>query len=345
MGDLELPGDVRVALSHTAAYGLAAILEDAGAGGVSIVWTASLDARAVVSVPGTGLDDIAAAVRAHAARHAGHESWTAATAAIGGKLVGRLSPRVAAPPDEASWLELVGLRRETIDALVDRRAWLDASLIGALGEPAYWRFDRQGKRRPDEGASRWEMKTRNRGEDFVRHRLHPLATSVAARTIEQVRDGLTGAQVTDEVGRNASDSRTATGLASPGPVDNALAWCALWGLSLLPAVARVSQPSATAGYGSARGPAGGPRESWFVLPVPIIPITLARLATVLVSEYVASAAVTSSGPAEDLASRTAQQWLADRGIGALVRFPIGVFGSANAPERRALVGTVLRITR
>jgi CRISPR-associated protein Csb3 len=343
MGDLELPGDVRVALSHLAAYGLAAILEDAGAGGVTMVWTPSLDARARVSVPGASLDDIAAAVRAHAGRHTGDESWTAATASIGGRLVGRLSPRVAAPPDEAGWLELVRLRHATIDALIAGRAWLDALLVGALGEPAYWRFDAQGKRRPDEGASRWEMKTRNRGEDFVAHRLHPLGAAVAARHLEQVRDGLTGAQVTDEVGKNAPDSRTATGLASPGAVDNALAWCALWGLSLLPVVARIGQPSASAGYGSARGPAGGPRENWFALPVPLTPITLARLATVLVSEHLATAATSANGPAEDLATRAARQWLADRGIGALVRFPIGVFGSASAPERRALLGTLVRI--
>ncbi len=343
MGDLELPGDVRVALSHAAAYGVAAILEDDGAVAVTIAWTGSLDARAIVSVPGTDLDGIGEAVRAHAQRHAGARSWTAATADVGGKIVGRLSPRVAAPPDDAGWRDLVRLRRETLDAAVADRAWLDTALVGALGEPAYWRFDSQGKRRPDEGASRWEMKTRNRGEDFVAHRLRPLGLAVAARSADRVRDGLTGARVEDEAGGNALDSRTATGLASPGPTDNALAWCALWGLSLMPVAARLGQQSASAGHGWARAMAGGPREYSFHLPVPAVPVTLARLATVIASEQLAVAAAGAATPAEDLATRSARQWLAERGIGSLVRLPIGVFGSASAPERRALLGTVFPV--
>jgi CRISPR-associated protein Csb3 len=61
-------------------------------------------------------------------------------------------------------------------------------MIGALGEPAYWPTDRNA----DAGASRWEMKTRNQGAEFVGNRLVPLAQAVAARTIEQTLTGLTG---------------------------------------------------------------------------------------------------------------------------------------------------------
>ena len=344
MCELELPGDARVALSHAAAYGLAAILDDASVAGVTVAWTSSLDARAVVDAPGLDPDGIAHVVLEHARRHAGPGSWTAATADVGDTTVGRLSPRVRAPADDAAWAELARLRRESLDGETAGRRWLDLAMIGALGEPAYWRFDAQGKRRPDEGASRWEMKTRNRGEDFVQHRLHRLAVSVAARDVVGVRDGLLGIAVEDEAGGNAPDSRSGTGLGGLGPVDNALAWCALWGFSLLPVVARTGRPSESAGHGSVR-PAGGPRQTWFHLPVPTRPVTLARLATILASEQLATVAAAHALPGDDgdLGARSAREWLIDRGVGGVVRFPIGVFGSASAPERRALLGSVVRL--
>jgi CRISPR-associated protein Csb3 len=344
MGVLELPGDVRVAFSHAAAYGLAAILGAGGAPSVRLAWTSSLDARAVLATEGLDTDGIASLVLDDARRHGGGDSWTAATVEIAGSTAGRLSPRVKPPPDDPAWLELVRLRRQTIDREVAERRWLDLALIGALGEPAYWRFDAQGKRRPDEGASRWEMKTRNAGEDFVRNRLHLLAVSVAARDLARVRGGLEGAIVEDEVGRNAPDSRTGTGLAGLGPVDNALAWCALRGLSLFPVVARTGRASETAGYGTAR-PAGEARQNWFHLPVPVRPVTLARLRTVIASEQLASlaAAEVVRDAGDELGARSAREWLLDRSIGAVVRFPIGTFGSASAPERRALLGSVIRL--
>jgi CRISPR-associated protein Csb3 len=344
MHELELPGDVRVALSHAAAYGLAVILEDAGASAVTLVWTASLNARAVVAT--ADIDPVAAAsiVQAHAAARSQPGCWLYAVSDVAGSRVGRLSPRIKAPVDDAGWLGLERERHETIDREVADRHWLDLSLIGALGEPAYWRRDQKGARRPDDGASRWEMKTRNRGEDFVQHRLRGLGAAVAARQPASVLAGLTGAvPPVDEVGRRADDSRTATGLASPGPVDNAQAWCAMWGLSLLPVARKLDRPSVTAGHTTAREP-GESRRSWFHLPVVSRPLTVARLATILASEElpVAASASPNAEASESLAVRSARRWLLERGVGGVVRFPIGVFGSASAPERRALLGTVVR---
>ncbi len=346
MSGLELPGDVRVALSHAAAYGLAAILSDAGTPGVTIAWTPALDSRAVIAAAGRDSDAMADLILDHARRHAQGDSWTAATTLATGAAAGTLSPRIKAASDGDAWAALTRARRAAIDAQVARRGWLDLALIGALGEPAYWRFDAQGKGRPDEGASRWEMKTRNRGEDFVQHRLHKLALSVARRDAGGVRDGILGATAEDEVGGNAPDSRTATGLAGPGPVDNVLAWCALWGLALFPVVPRTGRPSETAGHGSARTH-GGPRRSWFHLPVPTRPVTLSRLETILASEQLADAAAAAATPGSerDLGVRSASEWLLDRGVGAIVRFPVGVFGSASAPERRALLGSVERLAQ
>jgi len=337
MNELVMPGDIRVALSHAAAYGLAAILDDAGWPGVAIYWSGLLNSRARIITAGREPEEAAEAVLAHARHHADRTNWTAQTTTGGS---GLLSPRIAAPSNSSGWRELAALRNAAIDEVIASRRWLDLRLIGALGEPAYWRFDRQGGSRPDEGASRWEMKTRNRGEDFVRHRLRKLAETVAARDRVAVLAGLTGRTVVDEAGKGEPESRTATGLAAPGPVDNVLAWCGLWGLSQLPLIPRLTQRSETAGYGSLRGPGG--RHEWFHLPVAARPITLARLRSLIVS-----AQLPILGHAEQLGDghdrlefERARSWLAARGVGAVVTFPIWVSDNPNAPERRALLGSI-----
>ena len=341
---LQLPGDVHVAFTHLAALGLGSILEDAGCRGVGIHWTGSLDARPLLTAPGLDWDVAARSVREHAVAHAAPDDWTAAT--VGGVAggAGLMSPRIKPPTHEDGWVALVEERRSVIDRQMRSRHLLDLALIGALGEPAYWRVDTEGVRRPDEGASRWELKTRNRGEDFVAHRLRRLAIIVAARDPRSVRDGLTGDCVVDELGKDAVDGRTATGLAGLGPVDNALAWCALWGISAFAVTPQVVRGSRTAGHLPRRRGGAGRREECFYLPIPSRPISLPRF------RHIASSASLQNVLEADLDADAAhlnadsgRSWLLARHIGAVVRFPIGVFGSASAPERRALIGTVIRL--
>jgi CRISPR-associated protein Csb3 len=257
-----------------------------------------------------------------------------------------MSPRIASPPDDTAWRGHTAARWGVIDRVLQRTDWLDLRLIGSLGEPAYWRFNRQRQQLPDEGASRWEMKTRNRGEEFVGNRLRPLAERVAARSAGRIESGLTGNAPEDELGKNEVESRTATGLAAPGPTDNALAWCALWGISQFPVIAKIQRPSRTAGHLPTPRGAERDRRGSFYVPVPVRPIALPRLRTVIVSDQLAqAAAIGPEGPIGPgvLGVEAACGWLADRGIAALVRFPIGEYGSANAPERRALLGRVIPI--
>jgi CRISPR-associated protein Csb3 len=256
-----------------------------------------------------------------------------------------MSPRIKPRSSDAAWRALASRRRSVIDEQTAHRLWLDLQMIGALGEPAYWRFNRQRQRLPDDGASRWEMKTRNRGEEFVKHRLHPLARHVANRSIEDIRDGLAGVSVRDEAGSDRDDSRTATGLTVPGPVDNAIAWCALWGISQFPVIQRVTRMAHTAGH---RAPVSGSdrwRRGWFYLPIPSAPIVLPRLRSIVASAQLARASTPVDGIGADavLLIEAARAWLLERGVGALVRFPVGEYGSKNAPERRALLGTVVRL--
>lgn len=349
MGEgLPLTGDIRVAFSHLAAVGLATILDESGVERVTLFWTGALEARAIVGGDGLDWNGAAKAVHAQAAAHTADDDWTAATTAMGTAVVGLLSPRIKPPADDAAWVAFAEQRRTAIDEQLHARRYLDLAMIGALGEPAYWRFDDsrgprgQGRdRRPDEGASRWEMKTRNRGEDFVAHRLRKLALAVAAREHDAVRDGLSGARLIDEVADDDVASRTATGLASPGPADSALAWCALWGISSFPVIPRLAQPSRTAGHLPRQRAATAMRGEQFYLPVPAEPLCLARYRHVALSEQLATAAAATLLDLPDhLAIEAARNWLLARHIGAVARFPIGTFGSANAPERRALLGTV-----
>ena len=340
MTELQLAGDLGSALSHLALVGLGAILEEAGIVDIRVGWSDGSDPRPVVRASELDWSRAAGIVREHARRHCAADDWTAVRSAGDGSAL--MSPRIASLPDAVAWRGHVAARWEVIDRVLQRTDRLDLQLIGSLGEPAYWRFNRQRQPLPDEGASRWEMKTRNRGEDFVGNRLRPLAGCVAARSAEAIESGLTGTAVVDELGKNEVDSRTATGLATPGPADNALAWCALWGISQFPVVARVRRPSRTAGHLPAPRGAERDRRGWFYAPVPDRPIALPRLRTVIVSDQLArAAAIGPEGPSglDVLDVEAARGWLADRGIAAIVRFPIGEYGSANAPERRALLGT------
>ncbi|HSW41533.1 MAG TPA: hypothetical protein VLM76_03390 [Patescibacteria group bacterium] len=342
MSDLELAGDVRVALSHMAAIGLAALLEDAGMPDVRVRWTGGLESRPIVSGSGADWAEVARLVRSHALRHADASDWTGAT--IDDGATGLMSPRIKPRGTDAGWRELTTRRREVIDMQGEGRRWLDLQMIGALGEPAHWRFNAQRRRLPDDGASRWEMKTRNRGEEFVRHRLHPLARHVAGRSLDDIRDGLVGTRVEDEAGSDDVAGRTATGLAGPGRTDNATAWCALWGISQFGVIQRATRQSRTVGHLPPVSRSDPWRRGWFYLPVPTGPIALPRLRSILVSAQLARAAALVGADATAdtaLVGEGARAWLLDRAIGAVVHFPIGEYGSASAPERRALLGTVV----
>lgn len=325
MTEIELIGSARSALVHLAVLGLASILEDQGADGVRQWWVDAAEASAVVR---SGLQrmDAAAAVLAHARVHAAEGSWVQATLVHEGARIGLFSPRVKAASSRESWARLQAgrtahLTKATITPL-DRR------MIGALGEPAFWPVTGKDVQ-PDLGASRWEMKTRNRGEDFVQHRLAPLAKAVAARTPEGVLDGLTGRSTMDEVGRDSSDSRTPTGFTTPRPTDNALAWCALWGISQLWLVPQVGAMSQTAGT----WPRRRVHPDLFALPAFNRPVTVSMWRLVAGSRAFDRVAFVDPEAQETL-------WLREHAVAGIVRFRTRIAGSSSAPERLLLDGDI-----
>lgn len=326
------------AFSLLAAMGLAAILDSACVG-VRLRWITPTTVE--VSAGDLSDDEIAAIVRFHAEQRATN-SWVTTVGEIDGAKRAPLSPRIGTPAQQESWISLQTQRHAAIDAISPEHH-LDLRFVGSLGEPAYWAI---GKDRTfvDYGASAWEMKTRNRGEEFVQNRLAHLAQVVSKRTPEGVRDGLTGVLVRDEAGKDSLTSRTPTGLRAPGPADNARAWCALWGISFFPvrpmmaASPRYPRRSRTAGTVYEQ------RAAWFAIPRFGRRVTMARVRSVARSaellDVVRGEAAEQDADATSSmsASDSARAWLRRHGVVGLSLFRQVKSDNINAPEPWLLPG-------
>ncbi|MFV2087536.1 hypothetical protein [Micromonospora sp. LOL_021] len=344
MTDFVLPhADPYTMLSHMTLYGLAAIVEEAGLDDVRLSWTPGMNRRPVLSAPQATPETIGEIVRRHAARHDDPDAWPSRQLRDGEHRA-LMSPRISVITTGDGWRSLQDRRHAVLDQLTQARALLDLRLIAALGEPAYWSRNGKGDRLQDDGASRLEMQPRNQGSEFVGNRLRPLAAAVAARTAEEVADGLVGRRARDEIAKDKPDSRTPTGFAAPGPTDNALAWCALWGISQFPIAQRVNATATTTGHlGRATG-------GWYCVPVWTGRWRTARHRTILASGQLARFAAAGLVPkalgkpsdSEPVDGEPARQWLVARGVTAVIRFPVQRFGSDSAPERRAMRGELLK---
>lgn len=332
MSEVHIGGSYTSALTHVAGLGVAAILEESGHRGVRIRWTQTANPKMLVSGPGVEGTTLAQLVFDHAKRHSQTSSWVQAVTKIrkGGKEaeVGLFSPRIAAPEDSDSWVGLYEQRRAVIDA-DPGVTWLDGLFLQALGEPAYWQADLKDAM-PDEGASRWEMKTRNRGEDFVRNRLAPLAREVSGRTAEAVAKALSGTAIHDSAGKE--DSRTGSGFTAPQPVDDVVAWCALWGISAFRLFPAISGVAVTPGA----WPAAVTHPSMMSLPLSTSPLSLAKIRRIMRSKAFSDASFGDSG--SSIHASAARVSLKRTGVDGVVRFPIRKGGSSSAPERQILAG-------
>lgn len=335
--------DPNTMLSHMALYGLAAIAEDGGLEDVRLSWTAGMTPRPVLSAPQAAPETIGEIVRQHAARHDTPDSWPSRQLSEGEQRA-LMSPRLSVITTAEGWHSLQHRRHNVLDQLTDARALLDLRLIAALGEPSYWRKNRKGDRLQDDGASRLDMQPRNQGSEFVGNRLRPLAAAVATRTAAEVSDGLIGRSIRDEIGKDKSTSRTPTGFAAPGPTDNALAWCALWGISQFPIAQRTHEFALTSGH------LGRSTAGYFYVPVWGGRWRTARHRSIIASGQLAQFAATGLSPdalgkssaADPPPGDAARRWLASRGVTTVVRFPVHRFGSDSAPERRAMLGELLK---
>lgn len=328
---IHVAGAITSALPHFAAVGLAAILDEVEPG-TRFRWTSEVHPRCEVLTALSG-DQVGQAVIAHAERQTRPDAWLqqSVTGTDGGGTA-LFAVRFKPPSATGAWPGHFRQREVTLDAQLQSWGALDGRYLAALGEPAWWRH--QAGRSPDEGASRWEMKTRNRGEEFLAQRMRPLASAVASRSSEAVVSGLTGETMADETGKNRADSRTSTGFTTPRPTDSAIAWCALWGISGFPLLHRSTDFSVAAGV----WPIDVTHPTQAALPVFTQATTWAHFRAVMASRQMegalSSLATTNeSGPG---AARL-QEW----GVAAVAHFPILKTGSSSAPERQVLTGRIV----
>ena len=345
MVTIELPGDPSSALALLAPVGLAGILDEAGLGPAYLKWTFDevesgrevVPSRAQVTCSAESVDVIAAAVRRHAERHLQADSWLQARIdGLSNAGKGLFSPRAGIKPDD--WEGYLAQRNETLDRLGPLMTDLDWAFLAGLGEPAWWHAGDKDAQ-PDKGASRWEMKTRNRGEEIMVNRLHLLARAVAARTVGAMSAGLTGAALVDECGANKPDSRTPTGFTIPQPTDNVLAWLALWGLAALPVAAVSSSTHEGLSQSPGMWPRRGVHPQMAALPVVTQPYSQRAF-----RQLVTTGAFDLGAFGSDDDALPARTWLGSQGVVAIVRFPIRKTGSASAPERQLLSGHATRTT-
>jgi CRISPR-associated protein Csb3 len=344
--------DPLIALSHLALYGMTAILQDAGYRDLRLGWTAGARSRPRLHRTGLTADDVAAAVLAHAARHIQPTSWIMADAADGkGPL---FAPRAARlTPSELR--ERDAQRRAWLDRLQGDGDHLSQSMVAALGGPASWARDPStGELAQNLGATPWDLQPRNNGADLVSTKIRPLARVVADRSVSTIRDGLVGAATVDELARRKGSYRTATGLAPLAPVDSAVMWCALWGISWHPLTVqglnRSIDKSAHAHVVAAGHIATDDRGEWFYAPLWHTPRTPAAVRTTISDGRLRAAVAASlASPTGSLASTvpmSGEAYLArlaahQPGARSVVMWPIRNHGTEHAADRRAGRGFLL----
>lgn len=345
---IRLGGDITDASTHFAQIGLAAILNDAGIDAVRLFWENGPSARAVVTWEGDA--DVGQIVKDHASRCCQKDSWVSQSEVVqtpkGEMRLGWFSPRITAATTTEESSEWVGRRRHKLDDLSLKP--IDRAMIGALGEPAYWHRSsstNDKKFEPDHGATRWDMTTRNSGKNFVPGGLYVYAKKVSERrALQEVVDGLTGESLVDEYDRDSKKHKHTTplGFRNRSRMDNATAWCMLWGISATTLVPRPKSDTASDGYSQTSGfhPRNRTHPSHVTLPVFQTPTSLTRWSAVLRSKVwdgVAAASDLSNLPVVMSAE------VSKLGIHHAVRFATEVAGSKSAPERRLKGGALVRI--
>lgn len=335
-----LAGRPQELFGHLLLYGVAALCEDAGLRGLTVSWTAGQTPRPCVSAPDLDADLLGHIVSDHARARIGGDSWLQ----LGlphDPARALLSARIKPPPDAVQWKALQDARHQALDTLTSKRSLVDLAFLSALGQPAYWRHRADGSITPDDGATRIEMQPRNQGSEFVGTRLRAVATAVAERAPEGVRNGLIGEREVDELAGAQGTSRSGVNLRPLGPTDAAQVWAALWGFSWLPLALKAHARARTAGHLPRERGGQAPVAGTFVTPAWQGGWRPARARSVLRSGQLA--AIGASAAEQQSAPDQAVAWLWARAVRAVWLFPVETSGSTTAPERRALGGRLVRL--
>lgn len=356
-----IPADATDAFSHLFMVGLASILEDADAKRVcAFRWKDTLKAFELKTNDDLDVGQMSKVVHAHAQRWSqslpltSENDYTVAREddEPSKTLHATMSPRLSNLGVPFGWEKLQKDRESAVDAMQTAG---DYRYFGALGQPSYW----SGKKNKDNlqsdyGASRWEMVTRNQGKEFVRDSLLPLSQTVTARSDDEVRDGLLGLRIEDEVGKkknNEATSRTATGLHAPSKTDNARAWCALIGVSAFPTrISTDGSRASASGSSVSRDSSAALFQLKGQIRFAILPLfdqywTTAKYRSIVRSSALAEFGIQHARPADEqsrLASASTD-WLEEKGVLACYLFRQFMSNNSNAPERWLEPGEIIPV--
>ncbi|MDO5730417.1 hypothetical protein, partial [Corynebacterium sphenisci] len=323
----------------------AVLCEERWPGRVRLGWTGGAEPEASVAVAGIPDTEIAAAVRDSAIAASGSDGWARATALHpeSKRPYSPLAPRFtkidpAKYPD--GWASYQQSRWKILDNALNHDRYGLLELITGLGEAAHWQY--RDASNFDSGASRWDMRPRMGGRDLVTDQVKKLGLSLMEWTPAEILDGLTGRRLKDTFSKDPSTSRAASGFRPPGPTDNSIAWCALWGIALLPVEYRASGISITP---AAWPPSAFHPEAMFLAALSS-PVTPSRYRTVLTSRALAEIG-RNFGPTDGMGldSPSADQafrWLRQRGSLGVLRFPVVTRKAGLSRERLILEGTPCR---
>lgn len=329
---LVVAGNVYSGLSHFALAGLSLLARSLSDGVVTTHWNNEPTPRGVLETEDIAPEDIAIEIKRLS--QSWYQGWTSIRVQYA---VGEFSPfsprfkQIDPRKNPDDWPKHQQARTPALDKLSVDDDHLALQFIHSLGEAAYWRFDGKDPR-PDHGASRWEMKTRNQGEEFVSQKLFKYVEALSDWDTKDILAGLTGQRVEDPFGEDAS--RTPSGFTPPARTDLALAFAALIGIGQFPVSARAQQMTLT----PCAYPDTALHTKVAVLPVPTIPLTPERFESIVLSQEWAS--VVNAFGAEEI-GRTPESLLHDSAVTALRQFgapAAAVFrvhlgGSSLAPER------------
>ena len=328
---ITVAGDIYSGLTHFALAGLSLIARSLTDGAVTTHWNNDPTPKGILE-----MEDVTPLELAEATVQISrnwHDGWATTQVQYGEGTFSPFSPRFKAinptkfPED---WTRHQEARSKDLDQLQEQSDMLGLQFIQALGEAAYWRFNGKDPR-PDNGASRWEMKTRNAGEEFVSQKLSKFVEELAAWDPERVLAGWQGDKIEDPFGADAS--RTPSGFTPPGETDLALAFAALVGIGQYPVVPRISHVTFTPGA----YPDTAHHPQLAVLPVPTTPISPERFESIVLSSswsgIVNAFGAQAEGKTEEgILPEQAIASLRAYGVPAAATFRIYV-SPAKAPER------------
>lgn len=333
---ITIPVDVYDAFSHLFLVGLASIVEEETPDTYcALRWEGPGTSATVIFSSPMELDDVTACVHSHAAKYNDLLAMASDGEYDGSTPRATMSPRLGNIVEPSGWKALQHDRQTAIDALDSMG---ERRYFGALGQPSYWSGRVSGQShalQADYGASRWEMVTRNSGQEFVSGRLRKLSQIVTGFSLERIRAGINGEVEMDECGENKPNSRTATGLHAPSLTDNVRAWCALIGVSAFPVIPGVSgsRDSTAAMFQiSRKGP-------YAVLPVFTGEWSLSRFRSVARSAALLKAGASAVLAGGDSGFTVHDDWLTERNVIACAIFRQFVSDNKSAPERWLERGT------